>query len=465
MSIELFPWQPEGVEFLRSRKTGLLADQQGLGKTIMSLFATRELPGPGIIISRPLNKPYWRVMIRLIDPEAEIATAVSGGVYNEKKVASWFYPKRKRGYLIIHHEMLSTPKNSTRNIPQKLRKYGYWDFVVADEAHRFKNRKAQQTQGLKRILTWRKYALTGTPMEKHPADFWSILNWFNPVSFSNYWGFFEDFVEYYDKPFGGRKILGPRNEVAFAKTVAPYYLRRERTQIPNFPEKLPPQIIPLELLPQQQELYDDLRRKVLVEIEEGVADSEMFIPNSMARLHRLKQAALDPSLLGSGAKSVKVEWLVDWVKDYPDTPSVVFTQSREFANGLPYLLDGGATISGDVRQELRDQRIQDFMSGKLRYIVGTIDTMSESINLQRASVAIFTDLHRSATAMSQAADRIHRADSPGPVQHIYLLGKDTVDELFWDALEKKFSDIETIHAFLAKEKERSDGQGRVEASG
>jgi SNF2 family DNA or RNA helicase len=458
-----YDYQVEAINFLKVHPNAMLADKQGMGKTVMMLFVTRDLNGPGIIVCRPLAKPYWRKMIKAIDPSAEICTSLPGGIYNEEKVQSWFgnpnspdpaTHKRKRGYLLLHHEALATPYKPgggvQRDIASKLIKYGIWEFIVADEAHRFKNRKAQMSRSLKRISCSKKWALTGTPQDKSPADFWSLLNWFDSEQFRAYWPFYDYYVDYYNLPHGGRAIIGPKNLNHFAERVAPYYLRRETA--PGMPQKTIT-YIPIKLNDKQQALYDRLESETVLSLTDD-PDDEMFIPNALSRIWKLKQMALDPTLLGTDLPSTKIQWINDWMTDYPDRPFVIFSQVKKFINALPINIPNCVTISGDVAQVQRDYNLSAFQDGThdVRVLAGTIDTMSESINLQRASIAIFTDMHRSSIAMRQAEDRIHRIDSPGPVQILHLIAEKTIDEIYLEGLNKKLTDAALVARFLEKHK-------------
>ena len=81
-------------------------------------------------------------------------------------------------------------------------------------------------------------------------------------------------------------------------------------------------------------------------------------------------------------------------------------------------------------------------------IVGTIAAMGESLNLQRASTAIFIDQEWSTIQMAQAEDRLHRIDITEPKNIIYLIAENTVDRLVAKALEKKWSQITLVKEFL-----------------
>ena len=452
--IEPFAFQRQGIAFLGERTGALLADDMGLGKTVQALLAcVADVRGPVLVIARPLNKQYWARMIAQLDPEASYLIASVGGRVDFKTVGMWFRPLR-RAYLIVHHEAL-------RFIEEELAKHT-WHCVIADEAHRFKNRNAKMTKALKRVPSLRRWALTGTPMEKSPADFWSLLNWFDPKRFNGYWKFFDRFVQWVPswgaksasyQSYGPKVILGVKDPMGLAAEVGPYYLRRSKADSGlDLPEKMY-EDVPLEMPDYQHALYELVKKKVLVDLTAADPSNEpLFIANAISRIHYLTRVALDPSLLaGYNADpsdvGVKVKWLFDFAED-TDRPFVVFTHAKAFAHMLGDLIQGAGVITGDVSLTDRNQVLSQFDLGILRAIIGTTDTMSESVNLQRATTAIFTDIHPSSIAMTQAEDRVHRIGSVLPVTIIRLNCIGTVDELFLQRLQKKWSDRQLVEAFL-----------------
>lgn len=448
--IVLRPFQETGVKFLTERRGALLTDEQGLGKTVQAVWAAKEVAtGPILVISRPLNKRFWRQTIKTIDPAAPVITTYEGGHFNEETVKAWFKYPRTRGYLIIHHESLRLQVNL-------LKSFGIWDIVIADEAHRFKNRKSQMTQCLKSVPSFVRWGLTGTPMEKSPGDYWSLLNWFDPKMFSAYWRFYDNFVNaVYIQGFGGTRVeLGLKNVEGLAQTLAPYVLGRKKEEVaPELPELLIKDV-PLEMSQAHAALYKDIARKYFVDLQaygpgsEDATDAELFIKSALHRLSLLQKAAIDPSLVGSPAEGNKTEWILDWLQDYETEQLVVFTHFKDYANGLGVRLPGSAVITGDVPIRRRDEIVGAFQNGSLRVLIGTIDTMSESINLQNARYAVFTDLHSSSILMNQAYGRVHRIGSRSDVVIARLLTEKTVDYLAKARLEKKFTDIQTVQNLL-----------------
>jgi SNF2 family DNA or RNA helicase len=114
----------------------------------------------------------------------------------------------------------------------------HWTFVIVDESHKFKNRKAAQTKALKTLTTKTtdyKREATGTPVINHPADLWSQLNYLDPKRWSSYWRFFEEFVDYYvdyktvnGKLQGFKVIVGPKNEDKLRKELEGIFINRKK---------------------------------------------------------------------------------------------------------------------------------------------------------------------------------------------------------------------------------------------
>ena len=444
----LYPFQVAGRDFLAVREGALLGDDPGLGKTIQSLCAVKQLPlaGPVLVISRPINKLYWRKMIEVWHPEAAETTYIAerAGRHDTSKIAKLF-KKGRPGYLITHHEAL-------RHSIATLQDYGMWTAVIADEAHRFNNRKAQMTACLWDIPSAFKWSLSGTPIDKNPADWWALLHWLEPEQFTSYWRFFDRWVDCRTLPFGGREILGTTDPEGFAAMLRPYVLKRAKVDVaPQLPP-LTEEVIWVEMLPAQATLYRKLKKALFVELD-GDANNALFIQNALQRFSLLQQAVLWPTLLGSDAESGKLQYVLETLRDTAEQV-VVFTRWRNFALSLPNLVEGGASIVGGQNMQEREAILERFSRGDIRWLVGTIQAMSESVNLDAASHAIFVDLHPSTIKMTQAKQRIHRLTSTKPVLITYLQSPGTIDEHVWDALTHAYTSKDLVEGLLKHIKPR-----------
>lgn len=437
-----YPLQEVGIEFLSKRFGALLADKTGVGKTLEAVEAAkRTTSGPVLIVSRQLNRLYWAQVIREQDPGVDIEFCGPAGVHDEETVRSWFKPPR-RAYLIIHHDAI-------RYIYHKLQRYGMWGIVICDEAHRIRSRKTQMTRGLKAIPSFRRWALTATPMDKHPGEFWSILNWLNSGVFKSYWEWYNTFVKI--NPQTGRPI-GVKQPEMLARTIAPYYLARTKKDVrADMPDPVY-ENVPLEMTPTQAEAYKRLKRESLVAFEGTEPDytNTIFISSVLARIVYLRKMAADPVSFGVQDDGAKLLWFLEWFEDYANEPKVIFTHSKELSYTLAQVTNG-VLVNGDVSKVRRDLAVQKFQEGEANTIVGTIDTMGESVNLQRAGIAIFMEQHWSSIAMEQAVGRVWRIDIEQAPTIItpYCMG--TVDELIRDVLQKKQDDRTLVERFLKKE--------------
>jgi SNF2 family DNA or RNA helicase len=329
-----------------------------------------------------------------------------------------------------------------------------WSTIIVDEAHRIKNKDAQRTKAIKSLGAYRRIALTGTPMEKSPADLWSILNWLYPSQFRSYWGFFNEYVDFDMHPAGFRMIKGGQNLESLGRVLKPFTLRRTKFEVRDELPELLKQDVLVDMEPMQRALYDEIRksRDILVTLKDlDGSDRQLVIKNALGKFLRLHQAATDPKLLGDPGRcpSAKIEWTLDYIHDNPYEKFVVFTSYHNTAIRL-YEMLGASIVVGGLGKGVTDKEIADFRSGKRRTLVGTIAGLGEGVDLPEATTAIFVDSTWSTILMNQAADRIHRLgqDVETPRSVIYLHAANTVDLLVASALERKWTEAELVYAFL-----------------
>jgi SNF2 family DNA or RNA helicase len=190
------------------------------------------------------------------------------------------------------------------------------------------------------------------------------------------------------------------------------------------------QTLRVELRPAQRRAYDELAKSYVTTLDSGEAVVGL---EPVVLLTRLRQIATGLELVsGEVADSTKLDVAVEMVRDNPDDPFVIFSWFKAAAVALAERLeDAGVGVqicTGDTTHKQRADRIAAFQRGEGRVFVGTISTLGESVNLQRASQAIFLDRSWNPAQNEQAADRIYRIGQENPVTVTYLVAKDTVDE-------------------------------------
>lgn len=419
---ELRPYQVCGVNFLREFQRTLLADQMGTGKTVQALFAVEELVRRGcrvLVLTVKSLIPQWiQETHRWLGTDFPILSLAK----SDKRKIKYSQLKAFTGICYMNHEALPTLTD-----PQGVE----WDWVIVDEAHLYKNRKAQRTQALFRLSRVTQYLtlMTGTPLEKAPHDLWALLHALYPEQFSSYWAFFNTFVDFRIE-FTGIDIRGAKNTELLHDILRPFYLRRLRTEV--LPEVHEPviQTVPLEM--------DRLHRHFYDEVEEAsyIETIDLEIPNAIARLTRLRQLVVDPRLLEPAhTPGIKIDAIQDLVAE-TDEHIVIFTTFRD---GVKYIaealgLEAAVYLSGTSDPETLNRFNQGLGP---RVLVTTPASLGLGANLQIASIIIFADLPWSHTQYVQAVSRIVRIGQKA-VPMVYILAfVDSVDEHLARTLTRK----------------------------
>jgi SNF2 family DNA or RNA helicase len=328
-----------------------------------------------------------------------------------------------------------------------------WDYIIADEAHNAKNRKAKRTRALKRFKAKHKRALTGTPLVNRPDELWSLLNWLYPKDFRSYWRFFEDFVDYkVIYPYGYKEVRGVKNVEKLREAISLFTLRRTKAEVlPELPEKYYT-TLRVDLTKQQRKAYDEMKRDSLAWLDQQPDDQPLPAPTVLAQLTRLRQFASAYCSIEFGwtqhdhqvtmsEPSSKLDALMELLENMGDEPVVVFSQFKQLVNLAGLRLDAAGirynAFTGDTPERLRAKRIEEFQNGDVRVFLATIQAGGVGITLHRASTAVFLDRSWSPAMNLQAEDRLHRIGQKSAVQVISIQASQTVDQVVESALQRK----------------------------
>ena len=201
-----------------------------------------------------------------------------------------------------------------------------WDLVVADEAHKLKNRKTQQTQGFQKLTSKRMALLTGSPLLNSPEEIWSLLNILFPSRFGSYWQFVEDFCQTEYNPFAQTpKIIGVKNKRELHFLVNPLMINRKKEDVlADLPEKRY-QTIKLKMDDKQEEIYRDLEENMFADL----GDDLLLTSTGLEQLLRLKQIALSPQLLDADQVGVKIKTIKELLNDTDKKVVICFLESEK----------------------------------------------------------------------------------------------------------------------------------------
>jgi superfamily II DNA or RNA helicase len=399
---------------------GCLADDMGLGKTVMVLAwldrlrATRESKGPSLVVV-PRS-----VVFNWIEEAARFAPAL--------RVLDFSGANRSVEHVQRHHLVLTTYGTLRRDA--LLLKDVEFDYAILDEAQTVKNANTAGAKAVRLLRARHRLALSGTPVENHLGELWSLFDFLNPGMLGT------------SSSFARHGLAAARRDPealdVLARGVRPFILRRTKAQVA--PE-LPPRTeltLRCELQGQQRELYDELRdyyrAALLRRIHlEGLQKSKMQI---LEALLRLRQAACHPGLVDprrAGEPSAKFDALMPQLSEVRDEGHkvLVFSQFTSLLALLRDRLDGEGIVyeylDGKTRdREARVKRFQEDPSCGLFLI--SLKAGGLGLNLTAAEYVFLLDPWWNPAVEAQAIDRAHRI---GQTRHVFayrLLAADTVED-------------------------------------
>jgi SNF2 family DNA or RNA helicase len=439
----LYSHQIKGIAVLVLAKKLILGDEMGLGKTVQTVLAIQYV----------FNTYRTPPKVLIVCPKSLIR------VWQEH-LETWLDPEQKQTIIenttIINYEQF-------RKVYKTLQKDTSYRIVIADEAHRLKNRKALQSKAflvfiktVKPDYTW---LLTGTPIVNRPDEIWHLLAILQPAVYTSYWNFVARHCEIYDRPWG-KEIGGLINPVAYNTEVNEFLLRRTKADHLDLPPKVYHKHY-ITLSNKELKAYKQLEKEFITTFDLEDFEAELEVPTVLAQLTRLQQLALDYRLpllntnevtnfevtnfevssLQTGTKLASILEFID--NDIPPENNViVFTTFASFIKlfvkahkaGRPLYL-----ITGETPAQERLAIVEKFNSSTGAILAATMQTAGEGLTLTSATDVIFANLPWSPAILKQAEDRVHRIGLSHSVNIHYFLAEGTIDEHIYEVLQSKTS--------------------------
>jgi superfamily II DNA or RNA helicase len=450
----LRPYQEEGLGWLRFLADfgfgGILADDMGLGKTVqvLALLEMRRALRSASA-SKGRRKTGVHSAVRSGGkrkagglPPPSLVVAPRSLVFNWKQEAERFAPRLR----VLDHTGLERPRSADgfREYDLILTTYGtlrrdiHWlrefrfDYAVLDEAQAVKTASSASAKASRLLNADHRLALSGTPVENHLGELWSLMEYLNP-------GLLGSASAFSAVGRGGSGPAGTPQTVAFlARALRPYILRRTKKQVAaDLPDKIE-QTLHCELEGEQRRLYEELRdyyRDALLKRvdAEGMARSKFFV---LEGLLRLRQAACHAGLVNPKAMdtpSAKIETLMAQLAEVREEGHkiLVFSQFTSFLNIVRGHLDRLKTDYLYLDGKTRDRgalvrRFQEDPECDLFLI--SLKAGGLGLNLTAAEYVFLLDPWWNPAVEMQAIDRAHRIGQTRNVFAYRLIAKDTVEE-------------------------------------
>jgi SNF2 family DNA or RNA helicase len=447
----LRPYQLEDAAFLAALPAAANFSEQRTGKTPVSLEVIRRKGLKKVVVVCPASAVYqWKDEFERWLGRPCVAL-VGTPVKRAELMKQW------TDGLIVSYGTLKMTAHNVGEVTQILEQSP--EAVILDEAHRIKNKAScQAIAAFMCIQIPFRMALTGTPAPGKTHKVWSILHFLYPKAYKSYWAFIEAYFGYEIINARGRSFreirpIKPAMERVLQEELARFAVSRKRKEVMRWLPEKDYQRIKLPLT--------DKQKKQLTELEDYFETGDVIVQGVLDRLMRYRQICLAPELIGLPGKSPKMDWIDQYLEDYPDRPTILFSKFTSFLRLVEKKHHGEVEmIAGDTPIGRREKIRQDFQSGRLKFLLVNIDAGKEALTLDTAQCVIFTDKFPPCGDIAQAEDRFvattqDKADKGHLI--IELMMKDSYDESLYDLIAQRKSETDVVNDFRRRMERRTNG--------
>ena len=447
VSASLRPYQQQGLNWLQFLREyglgGILADDMGLGKTLQTLAHIQiekdagRLDRPALIIAPVSLMGNWRNEAERFCPG--LRTLVIHGKDRHEVTGSVL----EHDVIIAPYSLLPRDKEGWLDTP--------WHIVVLDEAQNIKNASTHAAQVVGQLNTRHRLCLSGTPMENHLGEIWSLFHFLMP----GFLGSQKRFTELFRNPI--EKQGDPDRLTQLRARVTPFMLRRTKALVAS---ELPPKvesITRVELSGKQADLYETIRLGMEKTVREalnnkGLAKSQITILDALLKL---RQVCCDPKLLKLPAAqkvktSAKLEQLMEMLPEMVAegrrillfsqfTTMLTLIEAELKKRNIPWVKLTGASQN-------RDALIEQFTSGAVPIFLISLKAGGVGLNLPQADTVIHYDPWWNPAAENQATDRAHRIGQTHTVFVYKLVAQGTIEERILALQERKAALADSMYS-------------------
>ncbi|GAA5130346.1 DEAD/DEAH box helicase [Luteolibacter yonseiensis] len=445
VTAKLRDYQAEGfrwLQFLTANSLhGILADDMGLGKTVQTLAhlaaeSAKKPRKPSLVIAPTSVAPNWAA-------EAEKFTPHLTVVLLQGKERGDSYKRIAKADLVITSYPLVTRDFEILSAQE-------WHVCVLDEAQYIKNPNSIVAKNVCQFRASHRLCLSGTPMENHLGELWSLMRFLMP----GFLGDEKSFNTHLRRPI--ERDRSSTAQISLNRRVAPLILRRTKDQVAT---ELPPKtelIHPITLARKQTDLYESVRAAMDKRVREaiaaqGLAKSHIIVLDALLKL---RQICCHPLLLKTPAArkitdSAKLLYLTDEL-----LPTLLeegrrillfssFTSMLELIEAhlqearIPFL-----KLTGQTQD--RASLVKKFQSGDVPIFLISLKAGGTGLNLTAADTVIHYDPWWNPAAENQATDRAHRIGQTKPVFVHKLVCTGTIEERILELQKHKSALVEAL---------------------
>ena len=463
---ELRPYQQQGLAWLQflaqTEHGGVLADDMGLGKTAQTLAhilmekqAGHLTERPVLIVAPTSLMHNWQKETEKFTPELSVLLLHGANRHDD-------FDKIKQ-----HDIVLTTYPLVVRD--EEILKNHQFHQIILDEAQNIKNPHSKSAQVLRSLTAKHRLCLTGTPMENHLGELWSLFYFLMP----GFLGSQDVFNKHYRHPIEKKADQHKRQKLV--NRIKPFMLRRLKTDVAK---ELPPKTtieVNIDMNDEQSKLYEAVRATMQDSIKQIIAQqgfkrSQIQILDALLKL---RQVCCHPSLLNldslpkgkSAVKSkamhsAKLDYLIETVTDMvaEGRKILIFSQFTSMLALIEQRLHSEnirfSKLTGQTKK--RTEAIEAFQSGQVPVFLISLKAGGVGLNLTTADTVIHYDPWWNPAAEDQASDRAWRIGQDKPVFVYKLITNQSIEE--------KILDMQKNKAELAQSILSTDHEGDVKLS-
>lgn len=418
---DLRDYQKKGIQWLQMLHHygfgGILADDMGLGKTLQTIafLSSQVQADTSVLILAPSGLIYnWADEFQKFAPDLDVAV-----VHGLKS--------HRESILAEDHQIYVTSYATFRQDSEIYQDLSF-DFLFLDEAQVMKNAQTKIAQSLRQFVVPSVFALSGTPIENHLGELWSIFQIVLPGLLPTK----KDFMKL------------PAERVA--QFIKPFVMRRKKEEVLTELPDLIEVVYKNELEDQQKAIY--LAQLQQMQEHLGQVSDLEFQRNRveiLTGLMRLRQICDTPALFMEDyqGESGKLDSLRDLLVQIAEGGHrvLIFSQFRGMLDRIEQELpDLGLTsfkITGSTPSQERQEMTKAFNQGERDVFLISLKAGGVGLNLTGADTVILVDLWWNPAVESQAIGRAHRMGQEQAVEVYRLVTRGTIEEKIQELQEKK----------------------------
>jgi len=461
LTVNLFPYQKEGIRFAIKAGKAIIADEMGLGKTIQAIASAeiylREGMADSVLIVCPTSLKYqWKKEIEKFTGGDRIeadddyiednrvcpkVVVVEGNPQHRAEL----YKARASYKIVSYHAMT----NDVRHLGKLTT-----DVLIMDEIQRLKNWDTQIARAARKVESRYAVLLSGTPLENKLEELYANMELVDQFCLGPYWKFRDEHI-LIDSDKGA--VVGYKNLNAIGETISHRLIRRTKKGVQLQLPKRSDQYLLMPVTQQQADLHAEYKqdvKRIIQKYEKLHVMSEQDRKRLMLLLAQMRMVADSTFILEQNLKTrhdvkiAEVMNLLENVFENGDEKVVIFSEWERMTRLVAMELDKRGVryeyLCGSVPSKQRGQLVENFNTLPESRVFISTDAGSTGLNLQVASVLINLDLPWNPAILEQRIARIFRLGQEKPVQILNLVSKDTIEEGMIGKLKFKTSMFEGV---------------------